>query len=130
MPIGSPWLSGRSATVSDSLIQLVPGDVVWANFDRVAGREQAGHRPAVVVASDLYLDVVDTLAIIVPVTSRDRAWSNHILLSGDTGLTKQSWAMTEQPQTLSRARLTKVSGRVDDGCLSTIRLYLRDFLDL
>jgi mRNA interferase MazF len=112
------------------LIQLVPGDVVWATFDRVAGREQAGHRPAIVVASDLYLDVVDTLAIIVPVTSRDRAWSNHILLSGDTGLKQQSWAMTEQPQTLSRERLTSVSGRVDDGCLETIRLYLRDFLDL
>jgi mRNA interferase MazF len=116
--------------VTDSLMQLVPGDVVWANFDRVAGREQAGHRPAVVVASDLYLDVVDTLAIIVPVTSRDRAWSNHVPLSGETGLTHRSWAMTEQPQTLSRARLTKVSGRVDDGCLEAIRRYLRDFLDL
>lgn len=111
-------------------LELKTGSVVWAAFDPVKGREQGGHRPAVVISSDLYLDVVDTLAIVVPVTTRDRGWSNHVLLTGATGLDQPSWAMTEQPLTLSRRRLTARAGSVDEECLLRIRVYLRDFLDL
>lgn len=115
---------------TEASIQLAQGDVVWVSLDPVQGREQGGHRPAVVVSSDLYLDVVDTLAIVVPVTSRDRGWPNHIELAGPTGLDRASWAMTEQPLTLSRDRFTGVAGHVDAGCIERIRVYLRDFLDL
>lgn len=30
------------------------GDIVWLNFDPQAGREQAGHRPALVLSPALY----------------------------------------------------------------------------
>ncbi len=46
--------------------------VAWAELDSVRGREQAGRRPAIVIASDLYLEQADTLAIIVPATTNDR----------------------------------------------------------
>lgn len=110
--------------------ELAMGDVVWATLDPVRGHEQSGRRPVVVVASNLYLDIVETLAIVVPVTTRDRGWPNHILLSGATGLERSSWAMTEQPVTISRERLLVVTGHVDADCLERIRVYLRDFLDL
>jgi mRNA interferase MazF len=109
--------------------ELVTGDVVWANLDPTSGREQGGRRPVVVVASALYLDVADTLAIVVPVTTRDRGWPNHIRLAGPTGLDQPSWALTEQPRTISRTRLdAAAAGNIDDACLDEIRLYLRDFL--
>ncbi|MBM7502980.1 hypothetical protein JOD46_000437 [Agromyces aurantiacus] len=38
--------------------------------------------------------------------------------------------MTEQPRTLSRDRLTKVSGQVSSDCLAAVRMWLGDFLDL
>ena len=51
-------------------------------LDPVRGREQAGPRPALVIASDLYLEQAGTLAIIVPVTKNDRGWPNHALMKG------------------------------------------------
>lgn len=109
---------------------LVPGAVAWAALEPVRGREQGGHRPVIVVASDGYLDAVTTLALVVPITTRDRGWPNHIRVEGPTGLDTVSWAMTEQIRTLSRDRLTRTSGQVSADCMGRIRTWLADFLDL
>ena len=64
------------------------------------GREQAGRRPFVIVASDLYLSVVDSLALSVPITRTDRRWPNRPCRpTRADGL-----PMTEQLRTLSRNR--------------------------
>lgn len=109
-------------------MNLFSGDVVWAELGPSRGREQQGRQPMVVVASDDYLETVDTLAIVVLVTSRDRGWPNHIRLSGETGLAKDSFAMTEQLLTISRERIVGLAGSVDEMCLGRIAVYLRDFL--
>ncbi|UNK69912.1 type II toxin-antitoxin system PemK/MazF family toxin [Microbacterium sp. H1-D42] len=95
--------------------------------DPTVGREQAGRRPAVVVAGGGYLHVVDALAIIVPVTSVDRRWPNHVQIRG---LGKPSWAMTEQLRAVSRDRLHGDLGRVNEATFLQIRNWLRDHLDL
>ena len=82
----------------------------------------------VVVSSAGHLDTVDTLAIVVPVSGTDRGWPNHVRLSGDGALT--GVAMTEQPRTISRTRLDGVIGLVDGECLTEIRRWLADWLDL
>lgn len=102
---------------------------MWVKPDPTVGREQAGRRPAVVVSGSRYLSVVDTLAIVVPVTSVDRAWPNHVRLS-EVGLPGRSWAMTEQVRTVSRARIDTVAGRVDASTLHELRRWIGDFLDL
>lgn len=106
------------------------GSVLWTTPDPARGREQAGRRPVVVVASDDYLEVVTTLVIVVPVTTVDRGWPNHVLLGGPTGLDRPSWAMTEQPRAIDRARLRSVAGQVDAATEAAIDLRLRDFLAL
>ena len=83
-----------------------------------------------VVASDEYLEVVTTRTIIVPVTSVDRRWPNHVRLDGPTGLDQPSWAMTEQPRTIDRDRVHAVAGQVDPETERLIDVYLRDFLAL
>lgn len=70
------------------------------------------------------------MAIVIPVTSRDRGWPNHVALTGRTGLNEDSWAITEQPCTIARERITRMVGAVDDDCLTEVRLYLRDDLGL
>jgi len=112
------------------VVTLSPGDVVWADLGTRAGREQAGRRPVVVVASEDYLEVVDALALVVPITSRDRGWPNHVPITGVTSLDKPSFAMTEQLTTIARNRLVAPAGFVDEACLTQVRMYLRDFLDL
>jgi mRNA interferase MazF len=110
-------------------MQLFPGDVVWVDLDPMRGREQGGIRPAVVVSSNAYLQAVDALAIVVPVTSRDRSWPNHVEVTGPSGLTVPSWAMSEQPRCVARERILRWTGSVDDDTFAAIRLYLRDALD-
>lgn len=111
--------------------ELRRGALVWLDLDPVKGREQAGHRPALVIASDAYLATATTLVIVVPVTSIDRGWPNHIRLGGDeVGLDRTSFATTEQPRTIDRGRVTAVAGSVDDATMREVDLWLRDFLGL
>jgi mRNA interferase MazF len=84
----------------------------------------------VVVSSLGYLDAVTTLVIVLPITTVDRGWPNHIRVDATAGLDRPSWIMTEQPRTLSRDRLTGVAGQVSPACLDAVRTWLADFLDM
>jgi mRNA interferase MazF len=108
---------------------LEPGAVVWVSLDPTIGREQAGTRPAVVVASSGYIRAVRDLAIVVPATTTERGWTHHVQLRGRTlSLPRRTFAMTEQPRTISRHRIVDTSGHVDKACLGAIRQWLDDFL--
>lgn len=115
--------------MAEPFADLAPGDVVWARPDPAIGREQAGRRPALVIAGSDYLTVIDTLAIVVPVTTIDRGWPNHIPIAG-ADLPQASWAMSEQVRTVSRERIVGRAGRADDATLHTVRRWVSDFLDL
>ena len=108
--------------------ELWPGDIVWAEFAPTVGREHSGRRPALVVANSTYLDLVDELAIVVPLTTHDRGWENHIEVGAD--LPRRSWAMTEQVRTVDRRRLTGLIAGADDETMDAVRVWLVDFLDL
>jgi mRNA interferase MazF len=111
--------------VTESTARVRTGDVYWVRPDAVVGREQAGRRPFVIVAADAYLELVDTLALGVPISTTDRGWPNHVPVdvSGLTG-----YAMTEQLRTVSRERFDAYVGRVDDVALGAIREWLADYL--
>ena len=109
---------------------ILTGNILWAELGVGIGREQGGRRPVVVVSSNEYLAAVDTLILAVPVTSRTRAWPNHVLLTGPTALERPSYAMTEQVRSVSRERIVGAAGSIDHECLDRMRVYLRDFLDL
>ncbi len=108
---------------------LAPGDIVWVTPGITVGREQSGRRPALVVAGSDYLETVDSLAIVVPLTSVDRGWPNHIPIVG-SALSQPSWAMTEQVRTISRERIVDRGGRAAPETLQAVRVWIRDFLDL
>jgi len=59
------------------------GDIIWVDFDPTKGREQAGHRPAVVISQTEFNKVRD-LAIICPVTSSIKPLRLHIPLDNRT----------------------------------------------
>lgn len=110
---------------------LQRGAVVWVDFDPTSGREQRGTRPALVVSSDDYLASVRDLVIVVPITSVDRAWPHHVRVVGArTGLSKASFAMTEQPRTISTTRIARRTGTADPKTVQEVGRWLRDFLDI
>ena len=107
--------------------ELAPGAIHWAELNPRVGREQGGRRPALVVASRGFLEVVDALAIVVPVTSVDRGGPNHVALAG---LGRPSFAMTEQVCAVGRSRLHGALGVASPQELAEVRRWLADFLDL
>lgn len=111
--------------------RLRRGSIVWVDFNPVQGREQAGTRPAIVIASDGYLANVPELVIVIPVTTTDRAWPHHVPVRGpDVDLPRSSFAMTEQPRTVARSRIAGPAGTASEATMSTIDQWVRDFTDL
>ncbi len=110
---------------------LSRGAIVWVDLNPSRGSEQAGSRPAVVISSDGYLANVPHLAIVVPITTTDRGWPHHVPIAGTrTGLNRTSFAMTEQPRTISRERIDRRVGTASSTCLQEIDQCLRDFTRL
>lgn len=105
-------------------VTLTAGQVMWCTLDPTVGREQGGRRPCVVVSSHDYSDAVRQLALVLPCTTRDRGWDNHVLLTGPTGLPQPTYAMTEQLRTVSTQRIHGLVGSIDDRCLRELCLWI------
>ena len=108
---------------------MTSGDVLLCDLNPVAGREQGGVRPVVVVSHPRYA-AVPGLFIAVPLTSRYRSLEHHVEIPADnlTGLKQVSYAMTEQVRAISTERAGRQVGRVSDGALERISRYLHLFI--
>lgn len=107
---------------------LAQGMVAWALLDPVLGKEYAGHRPVLVISSDDYLSLVRDLVIVLPITTVERGWPNHVPVLPAQALPEPSWVVTEQPRTISRARLTRVGQLVDTATYAQVERWLDVFL--
>ncbi|WP_314158445.1 type II toxin-antitoxin system PemK/MazF family toxin [Actinomyces oris] len=105
-----------------------PGEVWWALPDPAVGREQSGRRPVLIVSNERFHRTVMTLVVVVPVTTKDWGWPNHVELNAGAGMEQRSFAMTEQVRTISRQRLTKKIGIVGESVLRDVREWLVDYL--
>lgn len=108
---------------------MTSGDVLLCDLNPIAGREQGGVRPVVVVSHPRYA-VVPGLFIAVPLTSRHRGLEHHIEIpaNGQTGLKQVSYAMTEQVRAMSSERAGRQLGHVSDAAMATISRYLHLFI--
>ncbi|GHV43482.1 mRNA-degrading endonuclease [Spirochaetia bacterium] len=59
------------------------GDVIWLDFDPQAGHEQRGRRPALII-SNASFNTFSKLAIVCPITNRDKDHPFHVKLDGRT----------------------------------------------
>ncbi|OAT25839.1 MazF family programmed cell death toxin [Buttiauxella ferragutiae ATCC 51602] len=67
------------------------GDVIWIDFDPVAGHEQGGNRPAVVLSPFAYNNKVGLL-LCVPCTTKAKDYPFEVELSGE----RESVALADQ----------------------------------
>jgi mRNA interferase MazF len=108
---------------------MTSGDVLLCDLNPVAGREQGGIRPVVVVSHPRYA-AVPGLFIAVPLTSRHRGLEHHVQVAADerTGLKQTSYAMTEQVRAMSSERAGRQLGRISDSAMATISRYVHLFI--
>src|SRR5881398_3352094 len=80
-----------------------PWSVIWVNFDPTEGHEQAGRRPAIIVASVMgeRVGARSGLTLVVPCTTRDRNLPWHVPVA----LKESSFAQCEQVRAISTSRI-------------------------
>lgn len=87
------------------------GDVFTGDLDPVAGHEQAGRRPVLIVSIDPMNSSAAELVIAVPLTTRDRGSELHVRLDPpEGGLDRVSFALPEMVRVLSTGRLGRRLG--------------------
>jgi mRNA interferase MazF len=97
------------------------GDIVWLQFSPQAGREHAGHRPAVVISGRPYNGLLG-LMLCCPTTTCVKHYPFEVALSGST----RSVALADHSKSVDwRARNAVRKGRVQPGELVEIRAKLR-----
>jgi len=103
--------------------QYVPdaGDIVWLNFTPQAGREQAGHRPAVVLSPVAY-NSKTSLMLCCPMTTRIKNYPFEVPLAAAV----PSVVLSDQIKSVDwRVRNAKRKGKVSAEELADIRAKIR-----
>ncbi len=60
------------------------GDIIKINFDPTLGHEQQGRRPALVVSNNSYNDFARGVAMVCPITNKDKGIPIHTKLDSRT----------------------------------------------
>ncbi|RYG46450.1 endoribonuclease MazF [bacterium] len=93
------------------------GDLVWLDFDPVAGHEQGGRRPALVLSSRKY-NRLSGLMLACPVTSKPKgyAFEVHVEVGKVAGV-----VLCDHVKNVSwRERGADLIGRVESGTLAEV----------
>ena len=107
------------------------GEVWLVDLDPTKGREQAGKRPALVVSTNAFNKCPADLAVILPITSKDKRIPWHVLLQPPEGGTKTtSFIMCESIRSVSLDRMLNPWGAVSVITMSEIEDRLRILFDL
>jgi len=91
--------------------------------------EQGGTRPVLVISTNAFNAWPASLAIVVPITTRDRGFVHHILVEGG-GLDRPSFAMPEYVRSVAQRRLQRRLGAADQSTLTGIDEWLRRLIGL
>lgn len=101
-------------------------DIWVVQLDPVAGHEQAGRRPVVVISREAFNAAGWGLCVCVPLTTRHRGTPLHVQIDPpEGGLRVTSHALVDQARSLDRSRLVERWGRVDVATHERITSLLR-----
>ena len=110
----------------DRARMMSPGTLVWTDFGARIGREQGGRRPALVISTQNHT-AVTALLLVLPCTTRDRGWINHVALDCPE-LLAPTYAMSEQPTTISVDRVFGEIGEVSHDSLHEAMSWVRRWI--
>jgi mRNA interferase MazF len=114
-----------------SELRLEPWQVWLVDFGTPIGHEEGGVRPAVIVGSGTHCRFPIGMAIVVPLTARDRGLDHHVRIdSAGAGLSRSSWARTEDITAVSVRRFVRLRplGRLSDVEVERLSEWLREMV--
>jgi mRNA interferase MazF len=104
------------------------GDVLLADLDPVAGHEQGGPRPVLVLSGPSYNELRNEQLIVAAITSRQRGLPFHIPVGTDSGLRAPSWVQSESVRAISAQRVIRQLGRARPQTVADVRNQVINFL--
>jgi mRNA interferase MazF len=104
------------------------GDVLLADLDPVAGHEQGGRRPVLVLSGPSYNELRNEQLIVAAITSRQRGLPFHIPAGADCGLRMPSWVQSESVRAISAQRVISHLGRARQETVTEVRDQVINFL--
>src|SRR5271167_550394 len=97
------------------------GDIVWLSFDPQIGREQAGHRPAVVLSPAAY-NQKTSLMVCCPMTTQIKNYPFEVVIAGAT----LSAVLADQVKSLDwRKRRARRKGTIAAVEIAEVRAKIR-----
>lgn len=106
--------------------------VMEATLDPVAGAEQKGQRPVLIVSSEEFSQSMPNLTILPLTSTQRRLYPSEVLLPrGKAGQPLESIIMAHQIRTISKQRLRGLLGYLEDPELRhRVREAIKEHLDL
>jgi mRNA interferase MazF len=97
------------------------GDIVWVSFNPQAAREQAGHRPAVVLSPAAY-NAKTSLMVCCPMTTQIKNYPFEVVISAEN----PSVVLADQVKSLDwRKRHARRRGAISAAELAEVRAKIR-----
>lgn len=107
------------------------GEIWLVDLDPTRGHEQAGKRPGLVISVNLFNHGPAELAVILPITTREKGIPFHVPVnSSESGLKTKSFIKCEDIRSVSKERLTSYLGRVPQEIMEAVEDRLRILLGL
>ena len=110
------------------MARILRGEIRWADLNPVRGREQAGHRPVLVLSHEVFNDRSQTV-IATALSSREPRADFPLTWPIPAGvLARPAWVKISQVRTLSVERLGRRLGQVDQAGLAQVMEGLKEIL--
>ena len=111
-------------------MNVMRGEVYYADLSPVIGSEQGGYRPVLVVQNNKG-NKYSTTVIVAPVSSKimKNPLPTHVLIELD-GLQKKSVVLLEQLRTIDKKRIKERVGKVSDVPMYQINEAMKTSLDI
>jgi len=108
--------------------------IFWADLDPTKGSEQSGTRPVLVISTEVVnqaLPIVTVMSI-TSIKSGRKVYPTEVYLNSiETGLSKDSIAMSHHIRAISKARLGNKCGSIDnDELREKIRAVIKLYFEL
>lgn len=106
--------------------------VMEAQLDPVRGAEQRGIRPVLIISNEEFNQAMPNVTVLPLTSTKRRLYPSEVLLSkGEAGQPLDSIIMGHQVRTISKQRLGRLLGHVEDPVLrEEVQAAIKDHLDL
>ena len=106
--------------------------VMEANLNPVAGAEQKGTRPVLIVSNEEFNQAMPNITVLPLTSTKRHLYPSEVLLpKGKAGQPSNSIVMAHQIRTISKQRLSGLLGYLaDDQLQQEVREAMKDHLDL